>query len=246
MNNLKYILQVRAGSTRLPRKMLLPFCNKQTIPEIIIKKLLDAGIDKSEIIVATTQNSIDDELVEMLSKLGCTIFRGDEQNVLKRFIDAAHIYGANSIVRICADNPFLNVSFLKNIVHIAASQEFDYVSYEMQDGTPAIKTHYGLFCEYVSASALEKILSLSDSKLDTEHVTPFIYNNYPLFSNKRIPIPMPLQTNNWLRLTIDTLDDFDVAKNLFSSIISEDYISLIETAVPYKNLMERSIKENSK
>ena len=37
-----------------------------------------------------------------------SIFRGDEKNVLKRYFEAAKLYNADLIVRICSDNPFID------------------------------------------------------------------------------------------------------------------------------------------
>ena len=51
-----FILQVRTSSTRLPGKMLMPFHEDKTIPEIIIERLMNNGISSKNIIVATTNN----------------------------------------------------------------------------------------------------------------------------------------------------------------------------------------------
>lgn len=246
MSNLKYILQVRSGSTRLPQKMQMPFSDGKTIPELIISKLIASGIQKENIIIATTINSLDDSLANYLSNLGCIVYRGDENNVLNRFIHAAKFYNATHVVRICADNPFLNIGFLNNMVSLASDGNFDYISYQMQNGTPAIKTHYGLFCEFVSLSALEKIASLSTASLDTEHVTPFIYNNPDQFSIKMLSIPLRLQENDWIRLTIDTREDFELAQSIYSKVIADDYESIIEYSLMFKSNMIDNIKINTK
>ena len=44
-------------------------------------------------------------------KINC--FRGDENNVLKRFIDCAETFKAIKIIRICSDNPFINNKYVK-------------------------------------------------------------------------------------------------------------------------------------
>lgn len=251
MNNIDihYLLQLRTGSSRLPGKMLMPFYNGKTIPEIIIERLIQTGIPANKIIAATTTNPKDDQLIENLQKAGCLIFRGSENNVLQRFIDAADEQNAKQIIRICADNPFLNVGFLKKIIDIDDIQTFDYISYYQDETTPAIKTHYGLFCEYTTISVLKTVAQNTNNSTDLEHVTPYIYNNPEKFKIKKIGMPGDLIKNPWLRLTIDTKEDFDVAQILYNKAQNvNDYNELINLAIEekVKSQMESSILRNSK
>jgi spore coat polysaccharide biosynthesis protein SpsF len=104
------IIQARTGSTRLANKMLKPFYQNQTILQIIIENL-KRDIDLP-IILATTNNPNDDCLEQVAEENGIFCFRGSEENVLQRFIDAAHQYQVDVIIRVCADNPFLNPAYI--------------------------------------------------------------------------------------------------------------------------------------
>src|SRR5690554_6050336 len=177
LQSIYYILQIRTGSTRLPGKMVQPFFNGKIIPEIIIDRLINNKIAPENIIIATTNNSIDDRLIEKLKHKKCHIFRGDENNVLKRFIDAATQFNAEFIFRICADNPFLNFNFISEIIEAVDHGKTDYASHYLESTTPAIKTHFGLFCEYTNLKTLKNIASHTKSTKDLEHVTPFIYEH---------------------------------------------------------------------
>lgn len=239
-----FIIQVRNGSTRLPSKMSTVFYDNKTIPEIIIERFAKV-IDLNRIIIATTTNPSDDVLVERLSKLGCKVFRGDEDNVLKRFIDAAEFFSANYFFRVCADNPFLNVDLYNKIISVENLNNYDYVSF-YQDKNPAIKTHYGLFVEYSTLKTLKRIASSTNEKINIEHVTPFIYNNEELFKIKKIEMPKLLLSNNWLRLTIDTKDDFDNSKLLFENIDNKNDLKEIIFKAEQLGLKESMINEITK
>lgn len=247
LNDFKYILQIRTGSSRLPNKMLKKFHNNLTIPEIIVNKLSTAGIEEKNIIIATTLNPNDDQIINLFSNSKCLLFRGDENNVLKRFIDAAEKYETQHFFRICADNPFLNTNFIKEIIEIENILEYDYSSFQLYDGTPAIKTHFGFFCEFTNLSTLKKVSTITEEKTDVEHVTPYIYNNPKKFNIKMLDIPQEIQENNWLRLTIDTENDFNYAQQIFEMLpFSNDYTKIILFSKKFSSKMRETINTNLK
>jgi len=125
MNNsspITIIIQARMGSTRLPKKMLLPFEEQKGVLEILIDKILHLKSEVS-IVLATTTNPADDELALLAKQKNILVFRGDEDDVLKRFIDAAEQFNVQRIIRVCADNPFLDINALEEL--IAFCNQFD-------------------------------------------------------------------------------------------------------------------------
>ena len=249
IDNISFIIQARSGSSRLPNKMLMPFCNEKIIIDIIIDKLKNNGIPNKNILIATTKSEKDNELARILNKKGYNIYRGDENNVLLRYVDAAAYLNTKFLLRICADNPFLNMQFLNNILNVEKLAEYDYASYYLNTETPAIKTHFGFFCEFVSVNSLKKIVSLNLPKYYQEHVTPYIYENPEKFKIKTLDMPDVLLKNQWLRLTIDTKDDFENVSSLYNELSdSEDVVRIIKTSIAkgLKEKMEKQIIKNSK
>ena len=117
---------------------------------------------------------MDDKLVEMCVQHEILSYRGEENDVLKRFVSAAENFGIKAVVRICSDNPFLSVNYIAELLEFW-DDKFDYVSYCLSDGIPSILTHYGFWAEIVKIDALlktDKLLGESDE--DREHVTSFI------------------------------------------------------------------------
>ena len=169
------IIQARLGSTRLPEKMILPFYKNKGILEILIEKI-KLSFPNIPVILATTDNANDDRLALLGEKLKILVFRGEEQNVLKRFIDAALKYDIDKIIRICADNPFLDMLYLKNLIKEYDDSSYDYISFKTSRDLPTIKTHYGFWTEGVMLTALKKIKKLTGEKIYLEHVTNFIYS----------------------------------------------------------------------
>ena len=214
---LAFIIQARKGSTRLPNKVIATFHESQSILDLLIEKLKSNF--NYPIILATTIKEEDDELIALAQKHQIEWFRGDAVNVLDRFIKCAKQYQVKTCIRICADNPFLDVEFLKEIVQSHLSHNTDYTSFARADGTPVIKTHYGFFAEVVETLALEKAAISTNDKLYTEHVTNFVYGNPTEYKINLMPIPNYLE-NRALRFTIDTKEDWNVLRNIYKVVFS--------------------------
>ena len=87
------IIQARTGSTRLPGKVMKRLDGK-TVLEYGIGRVSQArNLDK--VIIATTVKEQDDCIAEAAEKLGVDFFRGDEANVLSRYIGAAKKFGVH-------------------------------------------------------------------------------------------------------------------------------------------------------
>lgn len=247
------IIQARSGSTRLPNKMFLPFYDNKGVLEIIINRIIKANFG-IPIILATSNNPNDDIIEELGRKLAVKIFRGDELNVLNRFIHSAEKYNISKIIRICADNPFLDINDLRFQINSFKNSNDDYWCYITDNFTPTIRTHYGFWGEGVSLKALYKIQKLTAGQtFYTEHVTNYIYNNQIHFNIHHQKIDSIISKSNDIRLTIDTETDFELAKEIYKSIInnnidmaSSKIVEHVYTNKDWTKIMKKEIKNNQK
>ncbi len=222
------IIQARTGSTRLPNKVLLPFYNDQSILELLILRL--TALCSVPLVVATSSLSSDNSIKILCEKLNIPCCRGDETNVLKRFIDCSHHFRFKTVIRVCADNPFLEPQYINALIEVFKTQNSDYISYRSSDGTPAMKSHIGVFSEIMTVAALEKAQASTTDKIYTEHVTNFIYQHPQLFNVAWINMPAFL-TQEKIRLTLDNYEDFEILKQLYSETISKYKEINLEMAV---------------
>jgi len=246
------IIQSRMGSSRLPNKMTLPFYKGKGIFEIILNRLNEAQLE-IPIILATTDNERDDCLVEIAIKNNIRVFRGSENNVLERFIKAAEINNIQKIIRICADNPFLDIEDLERQINDFRNIEADYFSYCKNDKTPTILTNFGFWSEAVSLKALKKTANLTDNKLYLEHVTNYIYKHPKEFKLKFKEIDPYFDQNSNIRLTVDTALDFEIAKEVYLSLkkTNSDFdainiIEFVKSNPQWLKVMKKEIEENKK
>ena len=252
MSNTKIIIQARTGSTRLPQKMILPFYENEGIFSLILNRLT-SNFKKENIILATSSNPNNDVLAEIARRYGINCFRGSENDVLQRFIDAANQFNATKIIRVCADNPFLDMDFLNFLLQNFEKTECDYMSFSTSEGTPTIKTHYGFWAEAVTLNALNKVRSMTDESLYHEHVTNFIYANKDVFDVRFLNISEDIEKHDDIRLTIDTKTDFDIQKEIFNKIYKEkqnfnafDVVSFLNENQQYMKIMKDEILKNQK
>lgn len=206
------IIQARMSSVRLPKKVLksLPYGSNTTlIEQIIFRVNLAKSIDIS--ILATSKNKENDELVQLLTnkKVPTEIFRGDEDDVLKRFYETAQLYQLDVIVRLTGDNPCIDPTIIDQAVRAHLDKGADYT---ITKGYPL-----GMNIEVISKNALEQAYLKASLAAEKEHVTPFIRNRPNIFKL------FTLEEKNVInaRLTIDTPQDYTLICTIFD-FLSKD------------------------
>ena len=252
------VVQARLGSNRLPNKVIRQFANHQCILEIILEKFHDSEFQNISKILATTTAEADRIMKQYADNANFVCFRGSETDVLRRFIDVGEKYRLTHIIRVCADNPFLNVSSVKILMdelnnRMAKEEVVDYLSFRNQRQIPAIKTHWGLFAEIVSLEALRKVARTTDVSIFHEHVTNFIYEHDNMFRVAFLDAPPAVYDRHDIRLTVDDLDDFTMLSGLYEETLSfsddlEQLIAYIDNCqtFDYRSMMIENIKKYSK
>lgn len=245
------IIQARLGSTRFPEKLIKPFFRDDLLIDIILKKFLAYKNDYS-IVLATTVNKHDDRLVEVCAKYPIHIFRGSEEDVMDRFIKASETFKLETIIRVCSDNPFFDVSGTLNLLNFFESK-YDYVSYKMDDGRPTIKSHLGFWGEVVSHKALVSAHTLTSDPHYLQHVTNYIYEHPDAFELNLIKSPGSIGEAEHIRLTLDTAKDYELQKEIYGemnmaniAITPQNILEYINPKPELMRQMKAQIKINSK
>lgn len=240
------IVQARMSATRLPGKMLKEVKGKPLIEHVVgrLKELKNIN----RIIIATTTDKSDDALVNYCQQKNILYYRGEVDNVLNRFIKACEEFQSNKIIRICADNPFLDVKLMdKQLEIFDRDDNADYCTYTTWDGVPIILKPIGLFGEVVTLSALKKVVAEADDPKYYEHVTMFIYKHPELFNIKKIPLEKEI--NTYYRFTVDYPEDIDFCEEIMEATDDYSLISLIELMEKDKDLQDKNLlfsKEHEK
>lgn len=195
------IIQARLNSSRLPAKIMLDLAGKTLIERVYETVSESKRIDK--IIVATSDEATDDITAKKLDSLSIDYYRGDLNNVLKRFLDASKKYNPKNIIRITADNPLMDARVIDELINFYEMNEVDYSMF-----TNAI---YGLSAEVFSYKSLLQANENACSDYDKEHVTPYIQNKLKV---NNTDIKEKYKQPN-LSVTIDTLEDYIQMQNFY-------------------------------
>jgi len=231
------IVQARTGSTRLTNKVFKNLCGKPLIWHIINRLKYSRKIDK--IILATTQNVNDNILEKWALENEVHCFRGNEDDVLDRYFQAAKYFSVDTIVRITADDPFKDSQIIDEVINLYEENNLDFAYNNSPPTFPE-----GLDTEVFSFNALEKASHNSIDLFEREHVTQYFYRNPLTFNQACLKNPTDL---SYLRWTIDTQLDWDMAEivynklyqsienfsmsNILELINKEPYIAEINSAV---------------
>ncbi len=210
------IIQARMGSKRLPGKSMKILCGKPLLYYVIERVKMAETLDT--VVLATSKNKDDDVIEDLARDLGIEIYRGSEEDVLDRFINAAKINNADVIVRVCADNPLISKDEIDRIVKKHMNNKADYSFNHI----PRKNNNYpdGLGSEVVDFVILEKIAKKTNSSYHREHVTTYIWDNPNEFSIETIRAPYEI-TGPDIKLDVDTEEDFYRIESFIQSLPSE-------------------------
>lgn len=221
------ISQARMGSTRTPGKVLM---------EVLGKPLLQYQIERlrcvrnvADFVIATTSNEADDDIVRLCQRLGCTVFRGSETDVLGRYYETAKRYHADTVVRVTADCPIIDPLVVEQVLdfYLKRKDSYDYVSNTRFRTFPR-----GMDTEVFSFQVLEEAFGGASLPYEREHVTPFFYTHPERYRIGEVRHRINLSHHRW---TVDTREDFELIRRIISALYPrstgfsmEDTLNLLE------------------
>ena len=213
MQKFSAIIEARMNSSRLPGKILYKANNKPFLWHLIKRLKKVTQID--QIILATTKNPIDNILVKEAKKNKIKFYRGEEDNVKKRVLDAAKKFNVKNIVGITSDCPIIDINLISQVIDTFKSNNVEFVSNCDFRSYPD-----GMDVAVYKIQALQKSYKLTKSKYYREHVTLFIKHNKKIFKQINIVAPSNIFLPN-LGLTLDEYKDYILLKKLLNIFLKE-------------------------
>jgi spore coat polysaccharide biosynthesis protein SpsF len=172
------VIQARAGSTRLPGKVLRMLGDRPVLAWVIDAAARSGACD--EIVVATTAAAADDDVAALAEQLGASVARGPVDDVLARYliaIDAAGAVDDDAVIRLTADCPLLDPRLIAACVGAFDPASVDYVT-TAHDHEHALA--HGLDVEVVRAGVLRQLDAVATGAHRT-HVTSYILSHADAF-----------------------------------------------------------------
>jgi len=205
------------GSTRLPGKMAMKLADNHILNWVVTRTLKSKKIDK--LVLATSTNSIDDVIEKLLDASQIILRRGPEKNVLKRFTQVADEFSPEIVLRVCADNPFVDGEQLDHLIDKFIASDFDLVF----NNAPKLSCNYadGFGAEAFRYTLLNKLAASELSREQEEHVTKYIYDNSQCYSIFGLPAPNELAYPN-INFDVNTISDYNKLARLIQSGVHMD------------------------
>lgn len=196
------IVQARMGSTRFPGKMLTKLGEFPLIEWVLRRLLMAKEVD--QVVLATSDTVKDDALADLAIQLKVLVFRGSESDVLARFVGAAEVAGATNVIRVCADNPFIDPTEIDRLSDYFLKHDFDYVCNHQDRLGSAYADGFG--AEMLSAQLLKTIAAKAIEPSHREHVTSYLWDHANEFSLSGVPAPEALRHAHFT-FDVDTPED---------------------------------------
>ena len=200
------------GSTRFPGKMSADLGGYPIIDWVIRRSKKSKLVHK--LVLATSTKTENNYLVERAEKYSINSYRGNENNVLSRFVDVADIEDADVIVRICADNPFICGSEIDRIVELFLKKKPDYAFNHI----PAMRNNYvdGVGAEVFSHHTLHDVHMSAKNPEQREHVTKYIWDNIEDYNVETLTATEGFNYSE-VNLDVDTISDLAFLNKVLAS-----------------------------
>ena len=201
------------GSSRLPGKVLLPLAGKPLILRMYERVALSKLAGK--IVVAITDEHLDDELFKLCKKNNIEIFRGSSIDLLDRHYQAAKKYQADIVLKIPSDCPLIDPEIIDKVVqyYFDNKEKYDYVSNLHPPTYPD-----GNDVELMSFESLKIAWINAKKGFEREHTTPYIWENTGKFRIGNVFWETGLDYSMTHRFTIDYKEDYEFIKRVYDEI----------------------------
>ena len=200
------VVACRMKSTRLKLKPKLDIDQMPALDRCLENCLRMRGA--SQVVLATSTVEQDDVLAEHTLDGRVAFVRGDPEDVMRRYLDAADAHDIDIIVRVTADNPVISPEIADFLIdeHLRSGADF----------TRAATDAVGTGAHIINVEAMRRIISALGAAPLSEYMNWYFENNPDHFKLHIVDLPADLLRS--YRLTLDYQADLDMFRALFAEL----------------------------
>ena len=193
----------------------------KSLLEMVVRRVTDCQrLDRVVVVLGDARQEAD---VARLVPPDVELFDGSQGDALARFAAAAGQLGAQGVVRVCADNLFVDPELVDRLVSTAdAHPNCDYIGYCRGDGRPAILSQVGVPAEWCAAAALDRASREASLPADRQNVTSYLFGHPELFTVRLVRLPLELDRDD-LRLKVDLEEDWEHAQVIYDALGNDEW-----------------------
>lgn len=201
------------GSSRLPGKVLADINGKPALTRVLNRlrhcELLDG------IVLATSTDPKDDVVVSWAESEGIHYYRGSEDDVLLRVVEAQQIMDADMVVEVCGDMTLLDRELIDQGIRMFEENDCDVV-------TTTCKPSYPIGADVVVFRLKDLIWvqeNISDPEV-REHVSLYFFQHPERYRIINLIAPKRLHAPD-KRFVLDTPEDLEFIRAVYTRLEPE-------------------------
>ena len=203
-------IEARMGASRLPGKVLMDIAGLPALSRMLARVRQSHRID--DIVIATSTAAPDDAIAAWADGEGLAVYRGSEDNVLERVLEAHRSMRSDLVVKLCGDCPVIDPDVIDLAIARFERGDVDFVTTTMPQSYPE-----GLDVEVFERAALEDVAARCDDAHVREHVCSDFYRAPERWRLASLEAPPALRRPE-LRLLLDYPSDRDVLIRLYQRL----------------------------
>ena len=213
-------------SSRLPEKVLKKIGRHPMLYYVIRQTLASKTVD--EVIIATTKDKMDNQIVNYCKENDIKYFRGSKMDLLDRYFQCAKKFDCDPIIRITSDCPLIDPYVIDKIFQKFEKTSFDYVANNLEKfngiwDNSMCNYPQGMTVEVSSFKALKKAWNEAKKPSEREHVFPYIQFNPKLFKVSNIKMKKNL---SYIRCTVDKINDLKFVRMIYEKLGEEKIVTI--------------------
>ena len=204
------IIQARMSSQRFPGKVLYNVNGKPLLGFMIERVKLSKFLKNKNIIIGTSVAIADVNIENFSQNIKVISYRGDLDNVAKRFKDIIEENNIDSFVRLSGDSPLIDPKIIDRAIEIFVEGDYDLVTNVFPRSFPK-----GQSVEVIRSSAFLRAYSQMKSADYCEHITKHFYGNNSGYKIHNFESGVK---NAVVQLSVDTKEDMELFEKMVAKM----------------------------
>ena len=204
-------IEARMGSSRLPGKVLADIEGQPALLRLVRRLQQCKSLDA--IVVATSRSRGDDVLSDWCTHHEIPCFRGSEEDVLNRVVEAHKFMGSDVVVEITGDCPLTDPAIVDLGVETFLSHDVEVVS----NCGRTLTWPMGQYVQVFPFALLAEIDSTVDDAVVHEHVSLYFYEHPEKYRLIELLAPQRWRQSTW-RLQLDYPEDLTFQRVVYAAL----------------------------
>lgn len=209
------VITARMASTRLPGKVLQKISGKSVFAHHVERMKSVKGLDG--IFLATSEDSLNKELIKEAERLDCGWYAGAEQDIVDRHIKLCEREEADAVIRVTCDSPIFGIESASRFVEEFKREYHDYIY------VSNMTMIQGSLSELIAYNALLEVHKHYRGAAVSQHIK----ENMNEFNILGVDIDIDLCRPEY-RLTIDEAVDIEMIRKIYDALYKGVPLSLHE------------------